>query len=79
MNRFFNSKIIIDNESESEDDEEDENDGEDIFLDEVSNFDIEQLESDDEYKYSEVYSKALKSIGKILKKIKKSISASLFR
>ena len=69
VKRFFNSKIIIDNEVESEDDEEDENDGEDIFLDEVSNLDIDQLQSDDEYKYSEVYSKALKTVVKILKKI----------
>ncbi len=68
VKRFFNAKIIKDKDTDSED--EDQNDEDDIFLDEVGNIDIEPIESDDDYSYSEEYTKALKTVGKILKKIK---------
>jgi len=63
VKRFFNSKIIKDKESDSEDDEV--NDGDEIFLDEIASNDLEKMQSDDEYAYSEEYSKALKTVGKI--------------
>jgi hypothetical protein len=63
VKRFFNSKIIKDKESDSEDDEV--NDGDDIFLDEIASNDLEKMQSDDDYAYSEEYSKALKTVGKI--------------
>ncbi len=64
VKRFFNSKIIKDKESDSEDDEV--NDGDDIFLDEIGSNDLEKMQSDDEYAYSDEYSKALKAFYSIL-------------
>lgn len=79
VKRFFNSKLIQRPLIEDEDDPDTNNEFEDIFEDEVD--ELEDLsDSEEELDYSVTQQEALKSVGSIIKKVKKLFfcSVSLF-